>query len=98
MTAYLAQKKMGFSTDVTILRPPPGKTWTLWGAVEIGNAGALSFTDGTTSQSYLTGSQNLRVVTITNEWYLSCAASTAVTGWLLAIDLGFETYSFEEAT
>ena len=94
----MTQKKMGFTTAVTTVRPPVGETWILYGAVRIGGAALqVSFTDGTTSQDYMSGSQNIRTVPITNEWYLSCAAATATTGWLLTVALGFESYSFDEA-
>ena len=93
----MAQKKLGFSTAATTLRPPAGQTWVVYGLVEIGSAPTMQWNDGTTAQDYVTSSQNLRVVAITNEWYLSCVAATATTGWLLTIALGFEATSFVEA-
>ena len=95
--ADTTQKKLGFSTAATTLRPPMGQTWILQGIVEIGSAPTLRWTDGTTTQDYVTSSQNLRVVAITNEWYLSCVAATATTGWLLAVELGWQSFSFNDA-
>ena len=93
----ITQKKLGFSTAVTTVRPPAGQVWVLYGVVEIGSGPTIQFTDGTTSKDYLTSDQNLRVVAITNEWYLSCVAATATTGWLLAIELGWQSFSFVDA-
>ena len=95
--ADMTLKKLGFSTDATVLRPLPGQTWILYGAVEIGAAPTLVWTDGTTTEDYITGDQNLRVVAITNEWYLSCVATTALLGWLLTVELGWQSFSFQDA-
>ena len=94
----ISQKTIGFSTAATTIRPPVGRTWVIRSAVEVGTAPTLNITDGTTTEAWRTSDADTnRGVAITNEWYLSCTAATATTGWLITVEFGFETFSFVEA-
>ena len=87
MAADVLLMKLGFDDSAaTTIQPDEGTEYLLLGVVEIGSAPGISFTDGTTSQSVITSNQNLRTWLITNEWYLSCAATSADTvGWLCTL-------------
>ena len=85
--------KIGFSTAATTLRPPVGETWVMKGLIEIGTAPTLVLTDGTTSENFRTSDQFALTAAITNEWYLSLVATTAILGWLVTFEMGITPQS-----